>query len=614
MRRKSLLRILTILLIITIMPISAFAIFTDLEEASWAKGYIETMAEEGIVTGYDDNTFRPNDNISKYASVLMIYRTLKASDLVTAAEQTANINKHMSTIIAKGVPNWPDLYGAVAFCLEKGIIASDDLNNFHIGDTYTNARRFEVAVFLGKAMNLYLEEDLNILYTLNFKDAASIVTAARPYVYLLNKHDVISGDTLGYFNPSDPITRAAMAKMLAVSLDILKEKTPAEEDAAGTITNIIGDTNRVVIQRGADEDDIAIYNLTDVDIVIGGKEGDIEDLEIDMAVRMTFEGTLLTKLTVVDGTAADSAVYDYDATYYGYMAFEDYYLVTLKDHDGDKFTYKTTPTVVIRWEGAVADFDDFERGDPVDYTLSGSTFTRIEGFDMSREFEGIFQEYKEGDDGDTIVITKSGGGSLELALDDSYDVEKNGNDRSISNLYKGDFVVVTTEYEKVVLIVASSNETEESGIIRSILIAAQPRITVMTEDNEEKTFDIDENVDIEIGGDEGSLYDLRLNYSVDIVIEGGVATGIEADSYAVLNKIDGSIYGIYISSEKLKVKYLKDGVNEYIYVYIDVDDTDIFSPEGRSMDFEDLDEDDKVFIYGSYEGTNFMADKIFVLE
>src|SRR6056297_635317 len=274
---------------VMLMPIGAFADFSDIGDAPWAETYIENMVDEGIVTGYEDGSFRPNDNISKYASILMIYRTVKATDLVTTSEQTVNISRHMTTIVSKGVPNWPDMYGAVAYCLENDIITAADLDNFHIGDTYTNARRFEVAVFLGKTMNIYLEEDLNVLYSLDFKDASSIVAAARPYVYLLNKKDIINGDELGYFNPNSPITRAAMAKMLSVSLNLLgniEEPVENSDDIIGTITNIIGDTNRVVIQNGADDDDIAIYNLTDAEIIIDGDEEEIDDLEIDMRVRL----------------------------------------------------------------------------------------------------------------------------------------------------------------------------------------------------------------------------------------------------------------------------------------------------------------------------------------
>ncbi|MBK5252178.1 MAG: S-layer homology domain-containing protein [Peptostreptococcaceae bacterium] len=608
---------LAVSLAMLVSPMAAFADFTDIGEAAWAESYIEKMADESIVTGYEDGTFRPNDNISKYASILMIYRTLKAADLVPASEQTANINKHMSTIVANGVPDWPDMYGAVAYCLENDIIAAADLNNFHIGDIYTNSRRFEVAVFLGKTMNIYLEENLNVLYTLDFKDASSIVSAARPYVYLLGKYDVVGGDTLGYFNPSDPITRAAMAKMLSVSLDLLREEEPPVEDAEGVtgiITNIIGDTNRVVVQNNDDEEDIAIYNLADVEIIIDGREESIDDLDIDMTIRLNFDGEALSRLTVVDGNMAGSDFDEYDATFYTYISIEDYFLVTLKGLDGDKFTYATTPTAPILKEGKPVALSELERGDFVNYTLVGDEFTKLEGFGKSREYEGIFQEYSEGEDESAIVIKGVDGKTIELVLDDDYDVEKNGSDRTITNLYNGDFVVVTTDYEKVVLIVASSTETEESGIVRSILIAAQPQITIMTDDNEEKTFDVDSDADIEIAGSDKSLYDLRLNYSVDLILEGGMVTEIQSDSTEELENIDGTVYNIYASSEKLKIKYIENGSAEYIYVYVDADDTAIFSSSGRSMDFEDIDDGDKVFIYGNYDGDNYVADKIFVLE
>ncbi len=609
--------LLAAVLIIAMMPISAFAAFTDINEASWAKTYIESMADEGIVTGYADNTFKPNDNISKYASILMIYRTLKAADLVMASTQTVNINKHMTTIVSKNVPNWPDLYGAVSYCLENGIISAADLNNFYIGDTYTNARRFEVAVFLGKAMNIYLEENLNVLYSLDFKDASSIVSAARPYVYLLNKHDVINGDTLGYFNPGDSITRAAMAKMLSVSLDLLKdEEAPVQDsdDKTGIITNIIGDTNRVVIQNSADEEDIAIYNLTDVEISIKGYEKDIEDLEVDMNIRLVFEGTALVKLLVLDEDIVDNVSNEYDGTMYNYTSYQNHYIVTLKDDAGEKFTHSTADNAIITKDGDSATFEDFERGDYVNYDLENELFVRIEGFGKSQEFEGVFNEYKEGDEEESIVLKKLDGSLLELVLDDTFDVEKNGRERAISDLIKGDFIVVTTEYERVENIVASSNETEESGIIRSILIAAQPQITIMTEDNEEKTYDINGNVDVEVNNRDKTIYDLRLNYSIDITLESDVVTEIEADSYEILNKVDGSINNIYSSPEKLKIKYTENDEIKYMYVYVDVDETDMFSPAGRSIDFDDLDEDYKVFIYGNYDGDKYVADKIFVLE
>jgi len=136
----------------------------------------------------------------------------------------------------------------------------------------------------------------------------------------------------------------------------------------------------------------------------------------------------------------------------------------------------------------------------------------------------------------------------------------------------------------------------------------------MTDDNEERTYDVADEADIEIGGSDESIYDLRLNYSVDLVIEGGMVTEVQADSYEVLEKIDGSVYGIYESSQKLKIKYTEDDEIKYMYVYVDSDDTNIFSPEGRSIDFDDLDDGDKVFIYGNYSGDNYVADKIFVLE
>lgn len=79
--------------------------FTDVPETHWAEGYIAVAEDLGIINGYSDETFRP-DNTLTYAHMLTII-----------------VNAWGYADMAKYSGGWPDGYLAVA--KEYGIIEGD---------------------------------------------------------------------------------------------------------------------------------------------------------------------------------------------------------------------------------------------------------------------------------------------------------------------------------------------------------------------------------------------------------------------------------------------------------------------------------------------------------
>lgn len=55
--------------------------FKDVPSSEWYAGYVETAYAYGIVTGYDDDTFGPEDNINREQAVTMISRAMKITGL-----------------------------------------------------------------------------------------------------------------------------------------------------------------------------------------------------------------------------------------------------------------------------------------------------------------------------------------------------------------------------------------------------------------------------------------------------------------------------------------------------------------------------------------------------
>ena len=71
--------ILSIILVLTLLlsQISVFA-FDDMNEdrLSWAKTAVEEMAEAGIIKGYEDGSFRPDNSVTKQEALILISRVL----------------------------------------------------------------------------------------------------------------------------------------------------------------------------------------------------------------------------------------------------------------------------------------------------------------------------------------------------------------------------------------------------------------------------------------------------------------------------------------------------------------------------------------------------------
>jgi N-acetylmuramoyl-L-alanine amidase len=87
--------------------------FTDVSRASYASGYIQSAFEKGIISGYGDGTYRPNDKITRGEMAFLISFAINLSeesgiyysDIPTSGIQFQAINKISTAGIAVGYPD-----------------------------------------------------------------------------------------------------------------------------------------------------------------------------------------------------------------------------------------------------------------------------------------------------------------------------------------------------------------------------------------------------------------------------------------------------------------------------------------------------------------------------
>ncbi len=165
----------------------------------WAEDVIEKAASEGIVNGYEDNSFRPNNSITRAEFVAMLYNSgLASTEYPEMLREFADVD----------YSEWYAKY--LMWAVGNGIINGYDDNTFRGNNVIT---RQEMAVVVSKFI-AFADKDLESYADITFTDEANIAEWAKPYVDDISKKAVVKGDNYGNFNPSKDLTRAETAVII----------------------------------------------------------------------------------------------------------------------------------------------------------------------------------------------------------------------------------------------------------------------------------------------------------------------------------------------------------------------------------------------------------------
>ena len=199
--------------------VCGFTPFSDISNSGYCD-YIVVGYLAGIINGYEDGTFRPNNTVTRGQFITMLWRAVGEP----GAENT--------TLNFKDAANIPDAYkDAVAWGVEAGIIKGYDDDTFRPNQSISRA---QMATFSYRLLVLTFGEEAidEFNQPCGFKDAA---TVADPYVDAVNvcaNLGIILGfDTDGdgegdTFRPNDTANRGQAATIIlrvVVALDALVE-------------------------------------------------------------------------------------------------------------------------------------------------------------------------------------------------------------------------------------------------------------------------------------------------------------------------------------------------------------------------------------------------------
>ena len=246
--------------------------FLDLDETiEWARMAIDRMYARGIFTGYPGNVFKPRNNVTHLEAIIMSLR-------VMGWEEEAKRTK-VNDDIRKINLLWDDAYYYIALAVEKGLIKAEELRGFNPN---APAKRYEVARYIVRALDLESQAQKHMKEKLPFKDANAIPKDAVGYVYVMLDLGLMKGDDNNRFKPNDPITRAEMAVMLNRLDERLGQED--ENELIGTIRDIDLKNLTITIRNSSGTKTYDL--LQETPVYIDGRYRSLEDLRVGDKVEL----------------------------------------------------------------------------------------------------------------------------------------------------------------------------------------------------------------------------------------------------------------------------------------------------------------------------------------
>lgn len=590
-------------------------VFTDIN-SHWAKEHIEDIYSRKITTGYPDATFKPQGNISKLESIVMISKLMGYSD----SESGYYINQYKQQLEEKNIPDWGR--GATAYALFNDILLAEDLEGLVSTKDQTYAKRHEIATYIGRVLRYGAGEKMGSIYVLPYLDEMSIPTDSVPYIDLLLKKNILDKESNdGRFLPNNLITRAEVAKLVSLSAEILDgastglPTTPPTTDkdtdigkdivrktVSGDVDNIIlGDKDIISIVNGSTKE---IYDISPkATITVDGNTATAKQLEVGKSLTAIVENGIIVDIKAISN---DEVMEGY---FYYYLdgATPSVYITDSED-DIEIFTY-TNNTKVYLMDKRV-NIGDLTNGDIVTVKHMDGKVVEIKAEPKEKIFEGVI---------DWIGNTKKDEITIEVMLEDDTletftitskaDLKRDRKTIDFDEMKVGDEVEVIKEYDNVINVNAYSVQKTEKGYIKSINIGQKTEITIENYNGDVEVFEITPNTTIRIEDKKAGAYDLRVGYEVELELENDEVVWME--SYRKLQGVSyqGKVIDIDYRGETMELE-IKAGEE----IVIDVDRDTIFNDEyGEIIRFRDLNEDDEIVVIAEDNGYYIVAKRVLIM-
>ncbi len=580
--------LMTVVLSIIFTVTASAVAFTDISN-HWAESYIERVAKNGLVSGYDDKTFKPDNNVTVLEALVMLSRLYDIDKDI----KDEIIEKYEPVL--EEMPNtrsyeWSFEYLSVI--IELGVVSENGIKDMFSKKTiFQEATREEIAVLLTKAM--MLEDELKKTFVLPFNDAEKISTAARPYIYVMYDKEILQGDSKKNINPTNKITRAEISTVLDKAFRYIEKNDvyPDLDDyvpttvAEGFITKISEEKGESYIYINNSKNIESIVKINNnTEIYINGRTKKFSDLKKDMLVKCKVDENKYAVKIEADSTK------EIARGIINTVAYSSPASVTIYDKDKDKIKYDVPSSAEVYLDGKATELKNLKKNDEITLFLDNNKVYQINSVSRIKYYDGKISAIDYSSYPIKVSVKTAGDVIKTFELSGSVEVTRNDKESSFDRVRVGDEVTVTTEYDTMIKINTVAKEAEMSGTVKEIIIGGTNKIKIADKNGDIEQYTVSNSVVVTIGSKNASINDLRVGYNVNINTSGGEIVTIEASELQTVINFSGKAIFINKDDKIIMMQNLNSsGQTELIYLKV-TNNTRIINITGDTRYLKDITE------------------------
>lgn len=207
MNRRLVPAILAAALVLALAATPTLAGFRD-TAGHWAERGVARLVARGVVNGYADGTFKPENGVTRAEfSKLIIVALGKAGELPALQGVPSSFTD---------VPNWHWAKGYLELAYELGLIEGDAQGRIYPDRALT---RLQTTIMIMRALGY--RHPFTDPAPANYKDLGGLSADERSYIGIASKIGIVTGFPDGTFRPQDPVTRAQASVLINRLLDRL---------------------------------------------------------------------------------------------------------------------------------------------------------------------------------------------------------------------------------------------------------------------------------------------------------------------------------------------------------------------------------------------------------
>ena len=180
-------------------------LFSDVENGRWSHAAIAYLISKGAISGYGDNTFKPETSITRAEFV-----KIAASAFSLVYEKPDGVDETQDSFALSDVSESDWYYPYVRGAADAKAVTGDNNGRFNPHDKISREEAAAIILRIASIKGINADAGTKI----EIKDISDISDWAYTSVIQLMKMGIISGYSDGTFRPNGDITREEASKLI----------------------------------------------------------------------------------------------------------------------------------------------------------------------------------------------------------------------------------------------------------------------------------------------------------------------------------------------------------------------------------------------------------------